>query len=55
MENYNGLVRQYFPKGMDFSEISLEWLERVETEINERPREILNGKCPDQFKKKISA
>ena len=55
VENYNGLVRQYFPKGTGFEKIGQEELERVQQEINERPREILNGKWPAQFEKKISA
>ena len=37
VENYNGLVRQYFPKGSDFTEITLERLQEVEDEINNRP------------------
>ena len=37
MENYNGLVLQYFPKGSDFTEITLERLQEVEDEINNRP------------------
>ena len=38
VENYNGLVRQYFPKGYDFRKITLERLAEVEEEINERKR-----------------
>lgn len=49
VENYNGLVRQYFPKGSDFSLISLERLSEVELEINQRPRNILNYKSPSEF------
>ncbi|MDB4388368.1 IS30 family transposase, partial [Akkermansiaceae bacterium] len=41
VENYNGLVRQYFPKGSDFSGITQEQLQEVEDEINNRPRNIL--------------
>jgi IS30 family transposase len=42
VENYNGLVRDYFPKGTRFDDISVERLKEVEREINERPRAILN-------------
>ena len=49
VENYNGLVRQYFLKGYDFSKITPERLEEVENEINERPRKILNYACPNDF------
>ena len=41
VENYNGLVRQYFPKGHDFATITPERLLEVEEEINNRPRNIL--------------
>jgi IS30 family transposase len=41
VENYNGLVRQYFPKGYDFTKITAERLLEVEEEINQRPRNIL--------------
>ena len=41
METYNGLVRQYFPKGYDFTKITAERLLEVEEEINQRPRNIL--------------
>ena len=36
VENYNGLVRQYFPKGHDFTTITPEGLLEVENEINNR-------------------
>jgi hypothetical protein len=34
VENYNGLVRQYYPKGSSFESISSSTLRRVEDEIN---------------------
>lgn len=37
-ENTNGLVRQFYPKGTDFQQISHHEVARVETLINERPR-----------------
>lgn len=46
VENFNGLVRQYFPKGSDFREISGHQLQKVENELNERPRNILNYASP---------
>lgn len=45
-ENTNGLLRQYFPKGMDLSEISQKELNRVAGLLNERPRETLNWLSP---------
>jgi len=45
-ENTNGLLRQYFPKGMNLSDISQAELNRVARELNERPRETLNWRTP---------
>lgn len=49
VENYNGLVRQYFPKGYDFAKITLERLCEVEEEINNRPRNILAYQSPNDL------
>ena len=45
-ENTNGLLRQYFPKGMNLSNISQARLNYVARELNERPRETLNWRTP---------
>jgi len=45
-ENSNGLIRYYFPKGTDFSTVSKKELKRVQDELNERPRNVLNWKTP---------
>jgi len=49
VENYNGLVRQYFPKGHDFATIKPERLLEVEEEINHRPRNILAYQSPSDL------
>jgi IS30 family transposase len=55
-ENTNGLIRQYFPKGTDFSKITKKELKRVQNELNERPRKTLLWKSPKEvFKKEILA
>jgi IS30 family transposase len=47
-ENTNGLIRQFFPKGTDFSKISRREVKQVETLLNGRPRKVLNWKTPDE-------
>jgi IS30 family transposase len=45
-ENTNGLLRQYFPKGMDLSNIHQNKLNAVARQLNERPRKTLNFRTP---------
>ena len=45
-ENTNGLLRQYFPKGMDLSNVHQNTLNAVAKRLNERPRETLDFKTP---------
>lgn len=47
-ENTNGLLRQYFPKGMDFRKITQKDLDKVVDEINNRPRKRLDWKSPNE-------
>lgn len=47
-ENTNGLLRQYFPKGTDFSKISLTRIKEVQDELNDRPRKTLNWLTPHE-------
>ena len=45
-ENLNGLIRQYFPKGSDFSPISDKDVEKVQDKLNNRPRKRFKFKTP---------
>lgn len=45
-ENTNGLLRDYFPKGMDLRNVSPQELARVAEEINDRPRKTLGWTRP---------
>jgi len=47
-ENTNGLLRQYFPKGSDFSALTVESVNRVVAKINLRPRKRLDWKTPHE-------
>ena len=45
-ENTNGLLRQYFPKGMDLSNVHQNKLNAVVRQLNERPRKTLDYETP---------
>lgn len=47
-ENLNGLVRQYFPKGSDFSLITSEQVEMVVEKLNNRPRKRHQYSSPNE-------
>jgi IS30 family transposase len=48
-ENTNGLIRQYFPKGSDFSLITKKDVKTVMDKINNRPKKCLGFKTPNQI------
>ena len=45
-ENTNGLLRQYFPKGMDLRGVGAEQLEFAMNRLNHRPRKVLGFRTP---------
>ncbi|WP_167048203.1 IS30 family transposase [Salinibacterium sp. ZJ454] len=45
-ENFNGLARQYFPKGTNLALHSAKHVARVQRELNERPRKNLDYDTP---------
>jgi IS30 family transposase len=47
-ENTNGLIRQFFPKGTDFAEITHLEVKRVQNLLNNRPRKILEYRTPNE-------
>jgi len=47
-ENTNGLIRQYFPKGTDFTKISARTIKQVQRKLNGRPRAVLDYLKPDE-------
>lgn len=48
-ENTNGLIRQYFPKGTDFNEVTDEEVAAVMDRLNNRPRKTRDGKSPNEL------
>jgi IS30 family transposase len=46
-ENTNGLLRQYFPKGSDFSKITPEQVQLAQQRLNTRPRKCLAVRTPE--------
>lgn len=47
-ENWNGLLRQYFPKRTDFDTVSQKEIDAAARELNNRPRKRLNYLTPYQ-------
>ena len=47
-ENTNGLVRQYFQKGTDFTHITQQQVQQIMNKLNRRPRKALGYRTPIQ-------
>ena len=45
-ENTNGLIREFFPKGTSFSEVTDEEVAHAQWLLNNRPRKVLGWKTP---------
>jgi IS30 family transposase len=45
-ENTNMLIRDFYPKGTDFSKITAGQLQKVQDMLNDRPRKVLNFYTP---------
>lgn len=53
-ENTNGLIRQYFPKGSDFTAITQADIDHVMNQLNSRPRKRLGYQTPSQVFSKLT-
>jgi transposase, IS30 family len=53
-ENTNGLIRQYFPKGSDFSSITDDQISFVKERLNDRPRKCLDFQAPAMVFSQVS-
>jgi IS30 family transposase len=47
-ENTNDLIRQFFPKGTDFSKVTLKSIKRAQDMLNDRPRKTLGFLTPHE-------
>ena len=47
-ENFNGLLRQFFPKRTSFAEVSQQDVEAIAVLLNRRPRKCLAWKSPEE-------
>lgn len=52
-ENFNGLVRDFYPKGTDFKKISKSDIMRVESLLNNRPRKRFFGLTPLEMRELV--
>jgi len=48
VENLNGLIRQYIPKGSDISKLTEDEMYAIQEKLNNRPRKSLNYLTPNQ-------
>lgn len=48
-ENTNGLIRQYFPKGTKFTDVTDEEIKEMQDQLNGRPRETLGWYTPAEM------
>lgn len=46
VENTNGMIRRYFPKGTDFTKVTPDEIYRVQAIINNLPRRVLQWQTP---------
>lgn len=47
-ENINGLIKQFFPKGTDFSKVTKEQLKKIQELLNDRPRKVHGFYTPSE-------
>lgn len=47
-ENTNDILRQFFPKGINFNKVSLGRINRTQNLVNDRPRKVLDFSTPHE-------
>ena len=53
IENLNGLIRQYIPKGTNFDDIDEKYVKILQEKLNKRPRKVLGFLSPKEYTNKI--
>lgn len=53
-ENTNGLIREYFPKGIDFRKITKSQVDNMTDSMNNRPRKCLGYQTPREVFEKLA-
>lgn len=48
-ENHNRMIRRWFPKGTDFTEVSPARIREIQNWMNDYPRKILNWNTPNEL------
>ena len=48
-ENSNGLFRQYFPKGMELTDVTEERMQQAVQRLNHQPRKVLGFRSPHKM------
>ena len=54
-ENTNGLLREFFPKGIDLSQCTSQQIQAAEDNLNNRPRKRLGFRTPNEVMAEIMA
>jgi len=54
VENMNGLIRQYLPKGINLNDINDSRVYEIQEKLNNRPRKSLNYSTPNEIVKQIT-
>ncbi|MCH5261667.1 MAG: IS30 family transposase [Lachnospiraceae bacterium] len=52
-ENINRMIRRFFPKGINFDEVTKRQVQLVEDWINDYPRKILGGLSSNQYRARL--
>lgn len=53
VENMNGLIRQYFPKGQCLVRVAWQTVKAAERKLNSRPRKVLSFLAPEWFEDRL--